>query len=69
MVWLRYLFISITPRFTVTRSGSTAKFPIYQIALFIIYISSPVGWDCRIHRLHLSRELRHPPTSILDYIY
>ena len=26
----------------------------------------PVGWGCRIHRLHLCRGLRSPPTSFLD---
>ena len=26
----------------------------------------PVSWGCRIHWLHLCREVRHPPTSILD---
>ena len=26
----------------------------------------PVGWDCRIHWLHLCRGVRHPPMSVLD---
>ena len=27
----------------------------------------PVGWGCRIHRLHLCRWVRLPPTSVLIY--
>ena len=29
---------------------------------------SPVGWRCRIHRLHLCRGGNTPPTSVLDMI-
>ena len=28
-------------------------------------IVCPVGWGCRIHRLHLCRGVRFPPTSVL----
>ena len=29
-------------------------------------ITSPVGWGCRIYRLHLCRRVRHPLTNVLD---
>ena len=25
-----------------------------------LYLSCPIGWDCRIHQLHLCRGVRHP---------
>ena len=38
-------------------------FSYIYIRLFIC----PVGWGCRIHRLHRCRGVRHPPpTSVLD---
>ena len=27
----------------------------------------PVGWDCRVHRLHLCRGVRPPPNKYLGY--
>ena len=36
---------------------------IYMLILILFHSLSlycPVGWGCRIHRLHLCRELRHP---------
>ena len=34
--------------------------------LFPQLSSCPVGWDCRIHWLHLCRGVRPHPTSVLD---
>ena len=31
------------------------------------FISCPVGWDCRIHRLQLYRGVRPPPNEFLGY--
>ena len=40
---------------------------MYIYKIFYIYINAcPVGWGYRIHRLHLSRRVRIPPTSVLD---
>ena len=38
-----------------------------NIALYSHNVTCPVGWGCRIHRLHLCTGVRHPhPTTVLD---
>ena len=36
------------------------------IYIYIYICTGPVGWDYRIHQLHLCREVRHLRTSVLD---
>ena len=38
----------------------------HSLRFFPINIYCPVGWGCRIHRLHLCRGVRPPPMSVLD---
>ena len=35
---------------------------------WILAVSCPLGWGCRIHRLHLCRGVRSPLMSVLDMI-
>ena len=35
--------------------------------VIIFSLTCPVGWGCRIQRLHLCREISPPPTSVLLY--
>ena len=42
------------------------QFCIVAVKLFSKIIFCPVCWGCRIHRLHLCRGVRPPPTSVLD---
>ena len=39
-----------------------------KVTKFDVFIKQlgPGGWGCRIHRLHLCRGVRLPPTSVLD---
>ena len=43
------------------------NFYLFNFVFYLLLLCFPVGWGCRIHRLHLSRGVRTPPpTSVLD---
>ena len=37
-----------------------------SIYIYFSFPGNPVGWGCRIYRLHICREIRPLPTSVLD---
>ena len=51
-----FLFIIACYDVSWVYGGNQKKLPI----LLLILISGPVSWGCRIHILHLCREVRHP---------
>ena len=63
MKWARKAFCTAITDFTVLTTNNDNK--TFQRSVQIK--GCPVGWGCRIHRLHLCRGLRPPPpTSVLD---
>ena len=54
-----------TGRTEIGISGATSVGFLFNNPSSLIVVS-PVGWGCRIHRLHLCRGVRLPPTSVLD---
>ena len=48
-------------------------FSLYELSFWLRlnvanpYLACPVGWDCRIHRLHLCRGVRPPPNECPEY--
>ena len=56
-----YLTEEIRLVYSTAPVASISCLSAYKLSRVIKYQSSPVGWGCRIHELHLYKMIRPPP--------